>query len=182
MLVIHPKDSSTAMLRLLYEGLSARVVDGDCSVREMTHLLHHTSPQERIYLLGHGSGRGLFYRKDDSRKDFDKIVVGHPHGYYLRKHPGNIVGIWCNADLFAKAEKLHGLFSGMIISEMEEADMYHVETTEEELKRENRKLAMRLRSLLDEDMPLHEIPGRMLALDDVHSPLTDFNYKNFFYL
>jgi len=43
-------------------------------------------------------------------------------------------------------------------------------------------LVKRLRSLLDEDIPLHEIPDRILAMDDVHSPLTKFNYKNFVYL
>jgi hypothetical protein len=36
--------------------------------------------------------------------------------------------------------------------------------------------------LLDEDIPLHEIPDRILAMDDVHSPLTEFNYRHFYYL
>ena len=65
---------------------------------------------------------------------------------------------------------------------LSEALLYHVETTQEELDRENVKLAMRLRTLLDEEIPLREIPERMLAMDDVHSPLTTFNYKNFFFL
>ena len=70
----------------------------------------------------------------------------------------------------------------MIISEQSEAQLYQVETTQEELDRENLKLARRLRALLDEDVPLNEIPERMLAMDDVRSPLTTFNYKHFFYL
>ena len=37
-------------------------------------------------------------------------------------------------------------------------------------------------ALLDEGIPLSEIPKRMLAMDDVHSPLTTFNYKKFHYL
>ena len=182
MLVIHPKDKTTAMLSALYEGLGARVVDDNRSAKEMRHLLHHVSTQERIMLLGHGSDKGLFYRADDSKDEFDKVIVGHAHAYYLKKHGGNMVAVWCNADLFARAEGLHGLFSGMIISEMNEALCCHVETTQEELDRENVKLARRLRALLDENIPLGEIPGRMLALDDVHSPLTMFNYPNFHYL
>lgn len=56
MLVIHPKDKTTAMLSALYDGLEAQVV-ADCrSTKEMGHLLHHVSTQERIMLLGHGSG------------------------------------------------------------------------------------------------------------------------------
>ena len=182
MLVIHPKDKTTAMLSALYDGLEAQAVDDNRSTKEMGHLLHHVSTQERIMLLGHGSDKGLFFRKDDSKDEFDKIIVGHSHAYHLRKHGGNIVAVWCNADLFARAEGLHGLFSGMIVSELSEAQLYKIETTQEELDSENVKLARRLRTLLDERIPLSEIPKRLLAMDNVHSPLTTFNYKNFYYL
>ena len=182
MLVIHPKDKTTAMLSALYDGLEAQVV-ADCrSTKEMGHLLHYVSTQERIMFLGHGSDKGLFFRKDDSKDKLDKVIVSHAHAYHLRKHGGNIVAIWCNADQFARAEGLHGLFTGMIVSELNEALLYQVETTLEELDRENVKLARRLRALLDEGIPLNEIPKRMLAMDDVHSPLTTFNYNNFYYL
>lgn len=182
MLVIHPKDKTTAMLSALYEGLGARGIDDCRSTKEVGRLLHHVSTQERIMLLGHGSDKGLFFRKDDCWDEFDRIIVGHSHAYHLRRHGGNIVAVWCNADLFARAEGLHGLFSGMIISEQSEAQWYQVETTQEELDCENLKLARRLRALLDEDVPLNEIPERMLAMDDVRSPLTTFNYKHLFYL
>ena len=182
MLVIHPKDKTTAMLSALYDGLEAQVIDDYRSTKEMGRLLHHVSTQERIMLLGHGSDKGLFFRKDDSKDEFDKIIVGHSHAYHLRKHGGNIVAVWCNADLFARAEGLHGLFSGMIVSELSEAQLYKIETTQEELDSENVKLARRLRTLLDERIPLSEIPKRLLAMDNVHSPLTTFNYKNFYYL
>ena len=182
MLVIHPKDKTTAMLSALYDGLEAQVVDDYRSTNVIGHLLHHVSKQERIMLLGHGSDKGLFFREDDSKDEFDKLIVGHSHAYHLRNHRGNIVAVWCNADQFARAEGLHGLFTGMIVSEVSEALLYQVETTQEELDRENVKLAMRLRTLLDERIPLREIPKRMLAMDDVHSPLTTFNYKNFYYI
>ncbi|MDD6472079.1 MAG: hypothetical protein PUF62_03450 [Bacteroidales bacterium] len=182
MLVIHPKDKTTTMLSALYDGLEAQVIDDYRSTKEMGHLLHHVSTQERIMLLGHGSDKGLFFRANDREDGFDKIIVGHPHAYHLRKHGGNMVAVWCNADQFARAEGLHGLFTGMIISELCEAQMYQLETTQEELDRETVRLARRLRTLLDEGIPLSEIPKRMLALDDVHSPLTIFNYSNFYYL
>lgn len=47
MLVIHPTDKTTEMLSILYEGLGARLIEADCSNKEMGHLLHHTSPSER---------------------------------------------------------------------------------------------------------------------------------------
>ena len=182
MLVIHPKDKTTAMLSALYDGLEAQVVADYRSTKEMGHLLHHISPQERIMLLGHGSEKGLFFRADDSKDEFDKIIVGHSHAYHLRKHRGNMIGIWCHADKFARKEGLHGLFTGMIISELSEALLYHIETTQEELDRENVKIARRLRTLLDERIPLSEIPKRMRVMDDEQSPLTTFNYNNFHYL
>lgn len=123
MLVIHPKDKTTAMLSALYEGLGARVIDDCRSTKEVGRLLHHVSTQERIMLLGHGSDKGLFFREHDCRDEFDRIIVGHSHAYHLRRHGGNIVAVWCNADLFARAEGLHGLFSGMIISEQSEAQL-----------------------------------------------------------
>lgn len=182
MLVIHPKDKTTSMLSTLYNGLNVQVLSSDCSTKEVNRLLHCISSQERIMLLGHGSDKGLFFRADDSKDEFDRIIVGHSHAYHLRKHGNNIVAVWCNADLFAREEGLHGLFTGMIISELNEASQYDVVTTQEELETENVKLAQRLRNLLDEDIPLIEIPKRMLAMDDVHSPLTTFNYGSFYYL
>ena len=102
MLVIHPIDKTTEMLSILYEGLGARLIETDCSNKKMGYLLRHTSPRVRIMLLGHGSDKGLFFRKNDEKEDFDGIIVGHPQAYYLRKHCGGIIGIWCHAVEFAK--------------------------------------------------------------------------------
>ena len=78
MIVIHPKDKTTAMLSALYEGLEAQVVDDCRSTKEMGHLLHHVSTQERIMLRGHGSDKELFFRADDSKKELDFAFVFSP--------------------------------------------------------------------------------------------------------
>lgn len=182
MLVIHPKDRTTFMLEALYRDLDAQVITDDQPTKAIGRLLNHVSTHERVMLLGHGSDKGLFYRKDDTGPGFDRLIVSHSHGFQLRRHGANLVGIWCHADLFARSEGLHGLFSGMIITEMSEAALYGVATSQVELERENLKLAQRLRGLLDNQTPLCEIPHRMLELDDVRSPVTCFNYAHFFYL
>ena len=74
MLVIHPEDRTTTILQVLYKGLGVQVVTEDCSNREIGHLLHHTSTTNRILLLGHGSDKGLYYREDDTKNEFDKII------------------------------------------------------------------------------------------------------------
>ena len=96
MLIIHPKDRTTSVLSALYDGKDANVISSNCSNKEIEHLLHHVSTQERIMLLGHGSDKGLFYREDDTKDEFGKIIVGHPHSFHLRKHGGNLIGIWCH--------------------------------------------------------------------------------------
>ena len=148
----------------------------------MEHLLHHVSTQERIMLLGHGSDKGLFYRGDDTKDEFDKIIVGHPHAFNLRKHGSNIIGIWCYADKFARAEGLHGLFSGMIISEQSEAEEYGIMATQQEILKSNTIMFRHLRWLLDEVIPLCEIPQRIKNMDAERTSLSVFNYNNFHYI
>lgn len=182
MLVIHPTDITTAVLSCLYNGTESRVIDQRMSKREIEHILHHCPQRERMMLLGHGSDKGLFSRTDDRIPEFDRIIVGHSHAYHLRRHNGNIIGIWCHADKFARKEGLHGLFSGMIISDKKEAEEYGIITLQNHIDGVNEVMFARLRGLLDEGIPLHEIPERMKKLNDRLSWLTNFNYGNFYYL
>lgn len=182
MLVVHPKDITTSVLTSLYKGTDSKVVDQTLSKREIEHLLHHCPSHERIMLLGHGSDNGLFSRTDENLPEFDRIIVGHSQAYHLRRHGANIIGIWCHADKFARKEGLHGLFSGMIISDKEEAEEHGIITLQHHIKEANEIMFARLRKLLDDGVPLHEIPERMKALNDKPSWLTNFNYENFYYL
>ena len=90
------------------------------------------------------------------------------------------IGIWCHADQFAQRYQLHGLFSGMIISELQEAIDYGIEVTKDEIDREMVKFAQRLRHCID-NYDLEEVPMRMKELDDVKSALTTFNYDRLYY-
>ena len=182
MLVVHPKDRTTSVLSTLYEGMDANMVSSNCSNKKMEHLLHHVSTQERIMLLGHGSDKGLFYREDDTKDEFDKIIVGHPHAFHLRKHGGNMVGIWCHADKFARTEGLHGFFSGMIISEESEAEEYGITATKHDILKSNTIMFEHLRWLLDEGITLCEIPQRIKNMDNERTSLSVFNYHNFHYI
>ena len=111
-----------------------------------------------------------------------EYIVGHPQAYQLRRHGSNMIGIWCHAVEFAKAEGLHGLFSGMIISEMSEAEENGIATTQDESRSANRTMFCQLRKLIEEDTPWHEIPTRMKEMDNEHTTLSEFNYNNFYYL
>ena len=183
MLVIHPTDITTSFLSCLYNGTESKIADQNMSKREIEHLLHHSPQRERIMLLGHGSDIGLFSRTDDSKPEFDRIIVGHPHAYHLRRHGGNIIRIWCHANKFARKEGLRGLFSGMIISDVKEAEEYGIITMQHHIDEENEVMFATLRKLLDDGTALNEIPEQMKALN--HKPsswLINFNYGNFYYL
>lgn len=181
-LIIHPEDRTTAFLKTIYEGWEDSEIHTEkLTSREVKKLFHHCSPTSQIMLLGHGSDKGLFYREDDTKPEFDCVMVGHTHRHFLQQHH-NIIAVFCNADQFARAEGLHGLFTGMIISELSEAEEYGISTTQKELNTENAKFASCIRLLLDEGCLLHEIPSRMKELDVSHSELTSFNYQNIYYL
>ncbi len=79
MIVIHPKDKTTAFLKLLYEGEEVTLLDQSVSNAEIRHQLNHTSCLDRIMMLGHGSENGLFSKKDDSLKEFDRLFISLRH-------------------------------------------------------------------------------------------------------
>lgn len=182
MLIIHPEDHTTRMLTELYQGTDFQHLGVRASSVEIRHRLYHTHPQERIMLLGHGCPSGLYSRLNEDSAGFDRLIISHHHAYALRRHGPNLIGIWCHAHQFARRERLHGLFSGMIITELSEAEEHGVPTTQDELNLENTRLFTSLRALLDAELPLRDIPGAIADQNPTHTPLTDFNYNNFFYL
>ena len=70
----------------------------------------------------------------------------------------------------------------MIISDKKEAEEYGIITLQHHIDEANEVMFAKLRRLLDEEIPLHEIPERMKTLNDRPSWLTNFNYENFYYL
>jgi len=67
----------------------------------------------------------------------------------------------------------------MIISELHEAEENNIPTSQK-VDAEMEKFVIRLRYCI-ETGEMQDIPARMLELDDAHSPLTEFNYKNLYY-
>lgn len=113
-LVIHPKDYSTDFLIHIYEGTDWTVITKNPGKRLLRDLIKR---HDRIIMLGHGCEKGLF----DSNFN---IVVDSKLVYLLREK--TCVGIWCNADVFFNKYGLNGLFTGMMISEQDEAYMFDI--------------------------------------------------------
>ena len=175
MLIIHPQDSTTAFLRTIYETAEGvTCLSGNESRKALASMLFHLPAGTTIMLLGHGSGDGLF-RKENREY---RCYVGQPMAYSLRRHP--VIGIWCHANQFAVRLRLHGLFTGMFISEMEEAEAYGVKTTEDEIGRENERFASILRQVLNEGGCFARMKERIIQLGAPSTDLTRFNYNSLY--
>ena len=188
MTVIHANDSTTAFLSQLYEereDLRTRITESATN----SDVIRAIRADDTIMMLGHGTKYGLFSKPEKNGQN-KRLLITDRHVEFLRSK--TCIGIWCHADEFASHYGLHGLFSGMIISELEEVEIVEneekdkngekkkIHTTQEEIDEENKKVARRLKFCLD-NYPLNEIPQRMRELDDVKSELTNYNYNNLYF-
>ena len=176
MLVIHANDPTTRVLSRLYESREDFYVRLD-EHSSNTTVIKAIKDADNVMMLGHGNQFGLFSIPDKKRQ-YRRLLVDSDHVQFLRGK--SCIGIWCYANVFARQYGLHGLFSSMIISELHEAEENNISATKEEIDTEMEKFVDRLKFCI-ETYGLHDVPAKMLELDDVHSPLTEFNYNNLYY-
>lgn len=116
-LIIHPKDSSTGFLDIVYDPIVDKtVITGGISKSDVHELIES---HDRVMMMGHGSPGGLF-----SVGQFYGVGGGYIIDHQtvdLLNEKDHSVFIWCNADQFVNRYKLKGFYSGMFISEVGEA-------------------------------------------------------------
>ena len=121
-LVIHPQDSSTDFLIPIYMNLKSfpdfndvTIVRGGMTREEVDKLIPE---HDRIIMMGHGSPMGLFsVGQFPNSRGF--IIDSSSVSLLQNKE---CIFIWCNADQFVNKHNLKGLYSGMFISEVMEAN------------------------------------------------------------
>lgn len=173
-LIIHPEDPSTEFLKSLY--LNEVALTGNFG---NAHLRRQLQNSDEIWLLGHGCGEfGLL----DMKSRFGVLnIVGSQHVQFLRDKL--VVGVFCNANMFAERYGLTGLFTGMIISEMQESIDWNVSATIDEILDENMHFANNLNYCIEECKSLKEVPGMMRGfIKENSSPLVRFNYESVFWI
>lgn len=176
MTVIHATDPTTQVLSLLYqqqEDMRMLITERNTS----SEVQRAIRADDVIMMLGHGNEYGLF-SKPDKKGKYERFMITDKHVQFLRNK--TCIGIWCYANKFAEKYRLHGLFSGMIISELQEAIDLGVPATKDEIDTEMEKFTIRLKDCI-ETYGLEQTPIRMKELDDVQSALTKFNYGNLHY-
>ena len=114
-LVIHPYDATTFFLTKIYQSLPNTTIVSDCLSKEV--LLEMIMSSDCIFLLGHGSSKGLF------NPDTLEFLVDVTFSKVLKDKVGFY--IFCNADKFVYDNRLNNCFySGMFISQGNEIGIY----------------------------------------------------------
>jgi hypothetical protein len=164
-LVIHPYDPTTAFLGHIYFDKDWTIFNHTTSKK---HLKEAIKSHDRIIMLGHGTEYGLI--------GFGRFVIDSSWVYLLRNKP--VVCIWCNADLFVKKYGLNGLYTGMIISEHEEALFYCVQNQGSQILDSNKLFAEAMRAAIDNPDPLTTALNKY---KDEENPIIIFNRKNIYF-
>lgn len=136
-LVLHPRDISTDFLSHIYKDRDFTIITENIGNSKKRKLLKE---YDRIIMLGHGTKDGLL--------GYEKFMIDSKDVSTLREK--EIVAIWCNADEFVKKYNLKGFYSGMFISEIDEAYYEGVYgLTIDEIEKSNNDFAKILGKYLD---------------------------------
>jgi hypothetical protein len=164
-LVIHPDDRSTDFLKDIYKNIPHTLVNKDYSDVEELMREH-----DRIMMMGHGSPNGLF----DLQGGF---AISNKHILILAKKKENFY-IWCHANLFVETYELPGFYTGMFISEVEEARIFNIDTTQEEVDLSNKLFAENLGKIIDEGPVMLT---KILSVYSGTNPVIQYNSKRLRY-
>lgn len=191
---------------------NGKIIENRISRAEINKLICHEKSKEEfgsILLLGHGTAHGLLgieWGMNVNRKGRPILVVGErevdalryrkSRADYEKQHRDfecSIIGIWCYANEFALNYGLRGLYSGMIISEIDEALNFGFNVGRDLISETNQAFCDRLSHLLNEYylglIDLGEIPDKMKSYieEDGYKfgvggyPIISFNYSNLYY-
>ena len=163
-LVIHPKDSTTDFLSEIYREKDWTIINTNISKKVLKEQI---KTHDRIVMLGHGTEKGLL--------GFNKFVIDSTWVYLLREKI--CVCIWCNADVFVKKYVLKGFYTGMIISEYEEAIMCCVPTNSHWIAESNTNFALAIKNSIDEENMLEKAK----LFYEGNSAVVEFNRNNLYY-
>ena len=115
-LVIHPKDASTDFLARIYKDKDWDIIKS--WPKDPASLKRLMDCYDRIIMMGHGTPSGLL-NTGTFYKDWQLYAIDNFFVDLLQKK--ETISIWCHSDQFARQYKLPGFHTGMIISEVHEA-------------------------------------------------------------
>jgi len=162
-LVIHPFDLTTGFLEDIYIDKGWTIVDWNPSHAGLKHIIKE---HDRIIMLGHGTEDGLL--------GYGRFIINSELVYLLREKI--CIYIWCNADIFVKKYSLKGFYTGMIISECNEAEMFYVYATNKEIYESNVLFSKAIKESIDDIDMLSKVKSIYIG----HSEVINYNKYNMY--
>ncbi len=157
------------MLCLVYRDMNCTIIRNNLSNSELKRLI---SEHDRIIMLGHGTEDGLI--------GFNKFIINSSLVYLLRDKK-ELVCIWCNADKFVEKYGLKGLYSGMIISEMVEAEYCNVPCEFKHVDKSNDYFADALTACVAKGYSLDVFHDIYYDWNDEDNPIMEYNRVRMYY-
>jgi len=186
-LIIHPDDRTTDFLKPSYAGLNATVLT---TKDDMYNLKETMKNHRRIILMGHGSPSGLMLsmiggvegvelNSSGQYVKYKHYSVGYDFLNILKTKP--IVAVWCNADRFVVPYDLHGFYTGMVISELCEANYCQVHGCDDaQLQYSNTLFTKALKAALPIESP-ESVDIFKSIYDADRNPIIDYNKQRIYY-
>ena len=167
-LVIHPKDSTTTFLSKIYRGRGFTVITDiyDYSDKE---IMEEVKKHDRIMIMGHGCPQGLLGRT--------KLFMNQKFIDILKQK--FCICIWCNADKYVEREGLYGFYTGMIISEVNEALYYDIYVDQSTVDESNKLFTEAIKKSIYKKKDIVEEAKKIYVTTD--NPVIQFNQQRLYY-
>ena len=174
MIVIHVDSmEDTAGLKKAYEGLENVTLLYNPTKEEVVGTLRRDD-DPLVMCLGHGTTSGLF------NQDWFGYVVDHSMADLLRGR--KMIGIWCFASSFAERYGLHGYFTSMFISNINEAEGFGFpDHTNADILNEAELFSEKINTMLKEGVPLEQWVGMLQAGCHKEKDFVRYNYEGMRY-
>ena len=172
-LVVHPEDRTTDFLKPIYSDIKCDVIR---RVQDKKKLADDIGNYDRIIMLGHGLPHGLM-QLENGRPVF---IIDEDFVPVLSDK--KCIYVWCHADIFVKRYRLRGLYTGMIISEPMEANLFGMDVTEDLIENSNRVLSDAIRKhVLSDEFDRNEILKQYNPERLPNNPIVQFNWDKIYY-
>ena len=180
-LIIHPEDSSTTFLDIVYENiLNKTVITGGVSKAEVQQLIRE---HDRVMMMGHGSPGGLFNTSANPTPftNCGGYIIDQQMVPLLKEKTDNVF-IWCYADKFVDVFKLKGFYSGMFISEVREAYCCGLPGTEQDQVDESNYGFVNIigKYINENTSTIHENVRKEYGLIATENPVALYNYNRLY--
>lgn len=174
MIVIHVDSmEDTAGLKKAYEGLENVTLLYNPTKEEVVGTLRRDD-DPLVMCLGHGTTSGLF------NQDWFGYVVDHSMADLLRGR--KMIGIWCFASSFAERYGLHGYFTSMFISNINEAEGFGFpDHTNADILNEAELFSEKINTMLKEGVPMEQWVGMLQAGCHKEKDFVRYNYEGMRY-